>query len=69
MVGTCDFAAHQPVDVLLETRNLPDQALESDKEDRAPVRMEGKTSEVLRKPAIGEWLFAIDDPWGAAILS
>jgi uncharacterized protein (TIGR02246 family) len=37
--------------------------------DRAPVRMEGTTSDVLRKQADGGWLFAIDNPWGAGILS
>jgi uncharacterized protein (TIGR02246 family) len=37
--------------------------------DRAPVRMEGTTSDVLRKQADGKWLFVIDNPWGAGILS
>jgi uncharacterized protein (TIGR02246 family) len=37
--------------------------------DRAPVRMEGTTSDVLRKQADGRWLFVIDNPWGAGILS
>jgi len=37
--------------------------------DRAPVQMEGTTSDVLRKQADGRWLFVIDNPWGAGILS
>jgi uncharacterized protein (TIGR02246 family) len=37
--------------------------------DGAPVRMEGTTSDVLRKQADGRWLFVIDNPWGASILS
>ncbi|MFQ5692804.1 MAG: YybH family protein, partial [Nitrospinota bacterium] len=36
--------------------------------DGEPVQMEGTTSDVLRKQADGSWLFAIDNPWGAAIL-
>ena len=36
--------------------------------DRTPVRMEGTTSDVLRKQADGKWLFVIDNPWGAGIL-
>ena len=36
--------------------------------DGAPVRMEGTTSDVLRKQANGRWLYAIDNPWGAGIL-
>jgi uncharacterized protein (TIGR02246 family) len=37
--------------------------------DGAPVRMEGATSDVLRRQADGSWLFVIDNPWGAGILS
>lgn len=37
--------------------------------DRAPVQMEGTTSDVLRKQADGTWRFVIDNPWGAGILS
>ena len=33
-----------------------------------PVQMEGTTSDILRKQADGNWLFAIDNPWGAGIL-
>ena len=36
--------------------------------DGSPVRMEGTTSDVLRKQADGRWLYAIDNPWGAGIL-
>ena len=37
--------------------------------DGAPVRMEGTTSDVLRRQSDGRWLFVIDNPWGAGILS
>jgi uncharacterized protein (TIGR02246 family) len=37
--------------------------------DRAPVHMEGTTTDVLRRQADGRWLIAIDNPWGAGILS
>ena len=37
--------------------------------DGTPVRMEGTTSDVLRKQADGNWLWVIDNPWGAGILS
>lgn len=36
--------------------------------DGAPMRMEGTTSDVLRKQPDGRWLYAIDNPWGPAIL-
>jgi len=36
--------------------------------DGAPVRMEGATSDVLRRQADGRWLFVIDNPWGAGVL-
>lgn len=37
--------------------------------DGQPVQMEGTSSDVLRKQADGGWLFVIDNPWGAGILS
>ena len=37
--------------------------------DHAPVRMEGTTSDVLRKQDNGKWLFVIGNPWGTGILS
>ena len=36
--------------------------------DGKSVQMEGTTSDILRKQADGNWLFAIDNPWGAGIL-
>lgn len=36
--------------------------------DGAQVRMEGTTSDVLRRQPDGRWLFVIDNPWGTAIL-
>ena len=36
--------------------------------DGAPVRMDGVTSDVLRRQADGRWLFVIDNPWGAGVL-
>ena len=36
--------------------------------DGQPVRMEGTSSDVMRKQPDGRWLFAIDNPWGAGIL-
>ena len=35
----------------------------------APVRMEGTSSDVLRRQAEGRWLFVIDNPWGAGVLN
>jgi uncharacterized protein (TIGR02246 family) len=37
--------------------------------DGAPVRMEHTSSDVLRRQADGRWLFVIDNPWGAGILT
>lgn len=37
--------------------------------DGQPVQMEGTSSDILRKQADGRWLFMIDNPWGAGILS
>ena len=37
--------------------------------DGAPVCMDGATSDVLRRQADGRWLFVIDNPWGAGVLS
>ena len=31
-------------------------------------KMQGTTSDVLRRQADGTWLFVIDNPWGSAIL-
>lgn len=36
--------------------------------DGAPARMDGVTSDVLRRQADGKWLFVIDNPWGAGVL-
>ena len=36
--------------------------------DGSPVKMQGTTSDVLRRQADGTWLFVIDNPWGSAIL-
>ena len=36
--------------------------------DGAPVRMDGVTSDVLRRQTDGRWLFVIDNPWGAGVL-
>jgi uncharacterized protein (TIGR02246 family) len=32
--------------------------------DGAPVRMRGRSADVLRRGADGAWRIAIDDPWG-----
>jgi uncharacterized protein (TIGR02246 family) len=37
--------------------------------DGAPVRFEHTSSDVLRRQADGRWLFVIDNPWGAGILT
>ncbi len=37
--------------------------------DGEPVQITGTSSDVLRKQADGKWLFIIDNPWGAGILS
>ncbi len=34
-----------------------------------PIQMAGRTADVLRKQASGNWLIAIDNPWGTAILN
>jgi len=34
-----------------------------------PLRLEGTSADVLRQQPDGRWLFAIDNPWGTAILS
>lgn len=36
--------------------------------DGSPIRMTGMSSDVLRQQANGDWLIAIDNPWGAGIL-
>jgi ketosteroid isomerase-like protein len=33
-----------------------------------PVSIEGQTSDVVRRQADGSWLFAVDNPFGAAYL-
>jgi ketosteroid isomerase-like protein len=33
-----------------------------------PIRMEGRTADVLRRQADGRWLVVFDNPWGTAIL-
>jgi ketosteroid isomerase-like protein len=42
--------------------------LDGTSQEGAPVHMEGTTSEILRRRSDGSWLFAIDNPWGAAVL-
>ncbi|HEU5423956.1 MAG TPA: nuclear transport factor 2 family protein [Nitrolancea sp.] len=34
--------------------------------DGQPLELQGQTSDVLHRHADGHWLFAIDNPWGAA---
>ena len=34
--------------------------------DGAPVRLEAKNADVLRRQADGTWRFVIDNPWGTA---
>ncbi len=36
--------------------------------DGTPVRMEGTTSDVLRRQPDGRWLYVIDNPWGGGLL-
>jgi ketosteroid isomerase-like protein len=36
--------------------------------DGSPIRMTGMSSDVLRQQANGNWLIAIDNPWGTGIL-
>jgi len=33
-----------------------------------PVRLTGRTADVLRKQSDGNWLIALDNPWGTTIL-
>ena len=37
--------------------------------DGQPVHMEGTATDVFRQQADGRWLFVIDNPWGAGVLS
>ena len=37
--------------------------------DGSPVQMAGSDSVILRRQPSGDWLIAVDNPWGAAILS
>lgn len=37
--------------------------------DGAPMKMGGMSSDVLRRQSNGQWLIAIDNPFGAAILN
>ena len=37
--------------------------------DGKPARMQGTSSDVMRKQPDGRWLYVIDNPWGAGILS
>ena len=37
--------------------------------DGAPVTMGGESTDVLRRQADGRWLIALDNPWGAAVLT
>jgi uncharacterized protein (TIGR02246 family) len=36
--------------------------------DGAPIHMEHRSSDVLRRQPDGRWLFVIDNPWGVGIL-
>jgi len=36
--------------------------------DGKPVRMEGTSSDVMRRQPDGQWRFVIDNPWGTSIL-
>ena len=36
--------------------------------DGKPMKMNGTSSDVLRRQADGHWLIVIDNPWGTAIL-
>jgi ketosteroid isomerase-like protein len=40
--------------------------LEGTGPDGSPIRMDGTSSDVLRRRADGSWGVLIDDPWGAA---
>jgi len=33
-----------------------------------PVEMRGRSSDLLRRQSDGTWLYAIDNPWGGAVL-
>lgn len=39
--------------------------LEAKGPDGAPIRLAGRTADVVRRQADGRWLFAIDSPFGA----
>lgn len=36
--------------------------------DGAPVTMDGESADVLRRHSNGDWLVALDNPWGTAVL-
>lgn len=42
-------------------------ALDGRAPDGAPVHLEGRSADVLRRSPDGAWRIAIDDPWGGAI--
>ncbi|MFO1283613.1 MAG: SgcJ/EcaC family oxidoreductase [Burkholderiales bacterium] len=45
---------------------IADWTLDATGPDGKPMRLEGRTCDVLRRQADGGWLFAIDSPFGAA---
>jgi uncharacterized protein (TIGR02246 family) len=47
-------------DLALVTNNW---TLDGRSADGTPVRLSGRSSDVLRRTATGEWKIAIDDPW------
>lgn len=72
------FLAMQPTLALLQHEvitvgdlalSLAKWTLKGTAPDGQPVQMAGTTSDVLRQQADGSWRIAIDNPWGAGILS
>ena len=45
---------------------IADWTLDATGPDGKPMRLEGRTCDVLRRQPDGTWLFAIDSPFGAA---
>jgi uncharacterized protein (TIGR02246 family) len=68
-----DFAALRPelegdIEQIVEAKDIALVAnrwvLNGTDPDGTPVRLSGRSADVLRRGADGQWRIAIDDPWG-----
>lgn len=60
--------AHQTVEANGVALYCSKWSLSGTAADGSPVQMVGTSSDVLRQQVNGQWLIAIDNPWGPAIL-